>query len=47
MYLESWEQQPEYGQFLPVAENTPEHVTLIQEVDKKYGLTTYAQDFLE
>ncbi len=36
-----------YGQFLPVAENTPEHVTLIQEVDKKYGLTTYAQDFLE
>jgi len=37
----------EYGQFLPVAENTPERVTLIQEVDKKYGLTTYAQDFLE
>ena len=37
----------EYGQFLPVGENTPERVTLIQEVDKKYGLTTYAQDFLE
>jgi len=37
----------EYEQFLPVAENTPERVTLIQEVDKKYGLTTYAQDFLE
>jgi len=36
-----------YGQFLPVAENTPERVTLIPEVDKKYGLTTYAQDFFE
>jgi hypothetical protein len=37
----------EYGQFIPVAENTPEHVTLIQKVDEKYGLTIYAQDFLE
>jgi quercetin dioxygenase-like cupin family protein len=37
----------QYGQFLPVAKNTPEHLTLIQEVDKKYGLTTYAQDFFE